>query len=235
MRILIIEDEHTLADNLAHSLRQIGYAVDVAYDGAEGYQTALINQSYDLLVLDLNLPHMDGLEILKKLRQQFPQLLIIILTARTTPQEKITGLDLGADDYLTKPFHQGELTARIRALLRRDQREPSPLLTHQEIKFDPQSRAVWLNKIPLTLTKKETAILEYFLRNKHKLISQEELLQHIWNDDANPFTNVIRVHINSLRKKLSQASPSQNPYIITKIGEGYQLTPDPSTSSEEEK
>lgn len=222
MRILIIEDEKTLADTIGKNLQNEGYAVDIFYDGREGYETALITQTYDILILDLTLPNMDGLEICKKLREQFPSLLILILTARINPEEKISGLDIGADDYLTKPFHFGELSARIRALLRRDMQVRTPILSHREIKFDLASRTVWLNNNQLSFTKKEKSILEYLIRHKNEVVSQEELLSHVWNDDANPFTNVVRVHINSLRKKLDTESNSQK-YIETIIGEGYKL------------
>jgi DNA-binding response OmpR family regulator len=228
MRFLLIEDEYDLAHALQRGLRQQGYAVDAAYNGEAGWLQAETN-AYDLLILDLNLPGMDGLELCRKLRQSQPQLLILMLTARDQPQDRITGLDTGADDYLVKPFHFGELTARIRALLRRDLRVRSPLLQQGQLKLDPAARIAWQNNRPLDLTPKELAILEYFLRRPGEIVSQEDLLEHVWDDQVNPFTNVVRVHINSLRRKLGDTA--NNPHTLETItGLGYRLIAAPEES-----
>lgn len=221
MRLLVIEDEPDLAEGLARGLRQQGYAVDVAYDGLQGWELAITNE-YDLLILDLNLPEMDGLEVCRRVRASRPALLILMLTARSGPDERVTGLDLGADDYLVKPFHFGELVARIRALLRRDMRARTPLLQYRNLKLDPLARVVWLDKRRLELTGKEFSILEYLMRHQGEVVSQEALLEHVWDMQANPLTNTVRVHINSLRRKLEDMAESPS-YIETCIGHGYRL------------
>ncbi|MCL0104154.1 response regulator transcription factor [Dehalococcoidia bacterium] len=221
MRILIIEDEIDLANVLAQGLRREGYAVDIAFDGEQGCQSATIND-YDLLILDLNLPGMDGLEVCRRLRASHPHLLILMLTARSRPADKVTGLDFGADDYLVKPFDFGELTARVRALLRRDLRVRNPLLQCGDLKLDPTSKTVWHGKHRLELTRKEFGVLEYLMRHPGEVISQEELLEHVWDAEADPFTNTVRVHVHSLRRKLGddQTPPK---IIETIVGQGYRL------------
>lgn len=221
MRLLIVEDELDLVQALARGLRQQGYAVDVATDGEQGWELAEVNE-YDLLILDLNLPGMDGLEVCRRLRASRPGLLVLMLTARSGLQDRITGLDLGADDYLVKPFHLEELAARVRALLRRDLRVREPLLQAGDLTLDPASRVVWQGKRRLALTRKELAILEYLLRHQGEVVSQEALLEHVWDMNANPFTNTVRVHVNSLRRKLGDdlASPR---FIETVPREGYRM------------
>jgi DNA-binding response OmpR family regulator len=221
MRLLVIEDEPDLADGLARGLRYQGYAVDVAYDGLQGWELANANE-YDLLILDLNLPAMDGLEVCRRVRAAHPALLILMLTARSGPDERVAGLDLGADDYLVKPFHFAELLARIRALLRRDMRVRTPLLQVKDLKLDPPGRVAWLGNRRLELTGKEFSILEYLMRHQGEVVSQEALLEHVWDMQANPLTNTVRVHINSLRRKLEDMA--ETPYYIeTCIGHGYRL------------
>ncbi|MCL0056611.1 response regulator transcription factor, partial [Dehalococcoidia bacterium] len=217
----IIEDEIDLANALAQGLRREGYAVDIAFDGEQGCQSATIND-YDLLILDLNLPGMDGLEVCRRLRASHPHLLILMLTARSRPADKVTGLDFGADDYLVKPFDFGELTARVRALLRRDLRVRNPLLQCGDLKLDPASKTVWHGKHRLELTRKEFGVLEYLMRHPGEVISQEELLEHVWDAEADPFTNTVRVHVHSLRRKLGddQTPPK---IIETIVGQGYRL------------
>ena len=221
MRLLVIEDEPDLAEGLARGLRQQGYAVDVAYDGLQGWELAITNE-YDLLILDLNLPEMDGLEVCRRVRASRPALLILMLTARSGPDERVAGLDLGADDYLVKPFHFGELVARIRALLRRDMRARTPLLQYRNLKLDPLARVAWLGKRRLELTGKEFSVLEYLMRHQGEVVSQEALLEHVWDMQANPLTNTVRVHINSLRRKLEDVAETPR-YIETCIGHGYRL------------
>ena len=221
MRLLVIEDEPDLAEGLARGLRHHGYAVDVAYDGIQGWELANTNE-YDLLILDLNLPEMDGLEVCRRVRANRAALLILMLTARSEPDERVTGLDLGADDYLVKPFHFAELVARIRALLRRDMRARTPLLQYKDLKLDPIARVAWQGNRRLELTGKEFSILEYLLRHLGEVVSQEALLEHVWDMKANPLTNTVRVHINSLRRKLVDLA--ETPYYIeTCIGHGYRL------------
>ena len=221
MRLLVVEDEADLAHALGKGLRQQGYAVDLAFDGMQGFELAGIND-YDLLILDLNLPEMDGLEVCRRLRASQLSMLILILTARDRPDKRIAGLDLGADDYLVKPFHFGELTARIRALLRRDMRVRSPLLQYKDLKLDPTARVVWQDNRRLELTGKEFGIIEYLLRHQGEIVSQETLLEHVWDMRTNPFTNTVRVHINSLRRKLEDMAETPR-YIETFVGQGYRL------------
>lgn len=226
MRLLVIEDEPDIASALEKGLRQVGYAVDTALDGERGSELALVND-YDLLILDLNLPGVDGLEVCHRVRAECPSLLILMLTARSRPDERVAGLDLGADDYLVKPFHFAELTARVRALLRRDLRVRVPLLQYKDVKLDPAARVVWKGNRRVELTSKEFGILEYLLRHRGEIVSQEAMLEHVWDMQTNPLTNTVRVHINSLRRKLEDIAETPR-YIETIVGQGYRVgTPVP--------
>lgn len=221
MRILIIEDESHLAQALARGLRQQGYAVDISLSGKEGQDLAMINE-YDLLLLDLNLPEIEGLEICRQVRSEKPELLILILTARDRLHDRIAGLDQGADDYLAKPFHFEELTARIRALLRRDLRVRDPIHQVSDLKLDSAGQVIWQRDRRLQLTGKEYGILAYLMRHPGEVVSQEELLEHVWDTAVNFFTQSVRVHINALRRKLGD-DPKEPRYIETIIGQGYRL------------
>jgi len=221
VRLLIVEDELDFAQALARGLRQQGYAIDVALDGMQGWELAEVNE-YDLLILDLNLPEMDGLEVCRRLRASRPSLLILMLTARDRPDERVRGLDSGADDYLVKPFHFAELLARVRALLRRDMRVRTLLLQFADLKLDPTSRVAWQGNRRLELTSKEFGILEYLLRHQGEIVSQEALLEHVWDMRTNPLTNTVRVHVNSLRRKLGDLAETPR-YIETVVGQGYRL------------
>ncbi len=221
MRLLITEDETDLANALERGLSRQGYAVDVASDGETGLALAEVSD-YDLLILDLNLPGIDGLEVCQRLRDSQPGLLILMLTARSQPLERVSGLDAGADDYLIKPFSFEELAARVRALLRRDLRVREPLLQSADLKLDPAGRVAWRGNHRLDLTRKELGLLEYLMRHPNEVISQEELLEHVWDAKTNLFTNTVRVHINSLRRKLVDDT-SRPRYIETVVGQGYRL------------
>lgn len=221
MRILIVEDELDLANALARGLRQQGYAVDIAVNGEEGLQRGEVNE-YDLVILDLALPVIDGLEVCRQLRASKPELIILMLTARSRLEDKVAGLDFGADDYMVKPFHFEELTARMRALLRRDLRVREPILHVGDLKLDHTSRTVWQGKQRLELTAKEFAILEYLMRHPGEVISQEELIEHVWGEEVNLFTTSVRVHIHSLRHHLGDNSDFPR-YIETVVGHGYRL------------
>lgn len=223
MRLLVIEDEADFADALTKGLRHHGFAVDVVYTGEQGRMLAVIHD-YDLLILDLNLPEIDGLEICRQLRASKPSLLIVMLTARSRPEERVVGLDLGADDYLVKPFHFAELIARIHALLRRDMRVRALLLHYADVKLDPNTHVAWQGNHRLDLTSKEFGILEYLLRHQGEIVSQEVLLEHVWDMQTNPFTNTVRVHVNSLRRKLGDLAETPR-YIETVVGQGYRLGP----------
>jgi DNA-binding response OmpR family regulator len=204
MRILVTEDEKDLADALAKGLERQGYAVDVAYDGEESLRLAEVNE-YDLLVLDLNLPKVDGMEVCKRLRDSGSSIGILMLTARAGFDSRVDGLDVGADDYLVKPFHFPELLARVRAILRREGEHKKPILRTGDLVLDPNTVRASVRDTQITLTAKEFGILEYLMRNVGRVVSQEELLEHVWSEDANLFTQSIKVHINNLRKKLDAA------------------------------
>ena len=198
MRILVVDDEVDLAEAVARGLRREGYAVDIAHDGASALEKAEL-VPYDLVCLDVTMPGIDGLEVCERLRDNPPDgdaPRVLMLTARDSIEDRIDGLDHGADDYLVKPFAFGELTARIRSLLRRGRRN-------------------------LDLTAKEFALLRYFMSHVDEVLSQEHLLEHVWDEHADPFTNTVRVTVGTLRRKLSEDDESQ--VIETVIGSGYRL------------
>ena len=221
MKLLIVEDEKATASSLAHSLARNGYAVDVAKDGSLALEAIEVND-YDLMILDLNLPDLDGLEVCRLAREKKPALLVLMLTARNQLRDVTRGLDSGADDYLTKPFHMPELLARLRALLRRDLRCRDPQVTAGDLCLDPTERVAWKAGRRLDLTRKEFAILEYLMRHPGEVISSEELIEHVWCSAANAFSNTVRVHIQSLRKKIGDDS-GQPTNINTIVGQGYQF------------
>ena len=221
MRILIVEDEKAMADALAHGLSRQGYSTDVAYDGEAALELAEIN-NYDLIVLDLNLPKVDGVEVCRRIRATGSKTGILMVTARSGLDDRVTGLDTGADDYLIKPFHFPELLARVRAILRRDGESRSVILRAGSLVLDPNSLKVYLDSVEVGLTSKEFGILEYLLRNAGKVVSQEEILEHVWNDDANMFTQTIKVHINNIRKKLAESGDENR--IATIKGRGYLIS-----------
>lgn len=220
MRILIVEDEIDLCDTIAEGLEIDGYAVDTCYDGDAAFEL-ITTETYDLVVLDLNLPHMDGLDVLTKIRKTNKEVKFLVLSARGNVSDKVLGLDVGANDYLTKPFDFEELEARIRSLLRRSFIQENATLQWDDIFLDTIKRTVSINDNQILLTKKELSLLEYFMLNPNKVISQEIMMEHVWNMEADSFSNAVRVHIASLRKKLKIAL-GYDP-IGTKIGEGYFL------------
>lgn len=219
MKLLIVEDEKDTASALNCGLTRNGYTVDIAKNGDEALHLTEVNH-YDLMVLDLNLPDIDGIEICRIVHEQQPALLILILTAREKQQDIVAGLDNGADDYLIKPYHLQEILARIRALLRRDMRARDLILKIQDISFDSVEKVVWKASEKIPLTRKEFGIVEYLMRRANQVISQEELLEHVWGSSTNPFSNTIRVHIQSIREKLKD-DPKNPIYIKTVAGVGY--------------
>ena len=218
MRILVTEDERELADALARGLCKQGYAVDTAYDGQEALRLAEVN-SYDVVVLDLNLPEVDGMEVCRRLRATGSSAGILMVTARSGLDDRVNGLDQGADDYMVKPFHFPEFLARIRAILRREGERRRPVLRTGDLVLDPNTLRALVRDDQVLLTAKEFGILEYLMRNVGRVVSQEELLEHVWNEDTNLFTHSIKVHINNLRKKLSAAGGER--LISTVKGKGY--------------
>ena len=220
MRILVVEDEKNLAEAVALGLQKQGYAADIALDGEEALISMIVN-AYDLVVLDLNLPNVDGVEVCRRIRSSGSSVGILMLTARTSLDDRVRGLDQGADDYLMKPFHFPELLARVRAILRREGGPRPTILRVGELVLDPNAIRVHFRGVEIPLTVKEFAILEYLAHNSGRIVSQEELLEHVWNDDANQFTQTIKVHINNIRKKLHAAGAGD--VITTVKGRGYML------------
>jgi DNA-binding response OmpR family regulator len=222
MRLLVVEDEEDLAEGLRVGLSRTGYAVDVAGDAAQAYDRLTVNE-YDLMLLDINLPDGDGFTLCRSLRNgevRTPgdgDLRVLMLTARGGLDDRVRGLDDGADDYLVKPFHLAELLARVRALLRRDTSGASVRLTVGDIVLDAARHFVAVREKPLSLTPKEFGVLEYLMTRPGHVVSSEELLEHVWDANADPFTQTVRVTVGTLRRKLGEGS------IETVVGRGYRL------------
>lgn len=220
MRILLVEDEQALATVLRQGLEEHGYAVDMAADGDEALAFAA-TEPYDLVVLDVMLPDMNGFGVCRALRRDGRNMPVLMLTALDSVEDRVKGLDSGADDYLAKPFDPRELLARVRALLRRDQATRDPLLRVADIRLDTASREVHRGQRPIDLTTREFAILELFLRNVNRVLSREEIAQHIWAFDFSAMSNVIDVYVGNLRRKLDD---NQEPRLLRTVrGAGYLL------------
>ncbi len=220
MRLLIVEDEKELCDTVAKSLYGAGYEVDTCYDGDEALDY-ILSDDYDLIVLDLNLPGTDGMDILRELRKKNEETKVLILSARSQIADKVEGLDAGANDYMEKPFHLQELEARIRSLTRRKFVQKDVCLECGELTFDTRKREAYAKGIPVALTRKENGILEYLILNQGRPVSQEELIEHVWDASVDSFSGSVRVHMSSLRKKL-KAALGYDP-IVNKVGEGYEI------------
>ncbi len=216
MRLLVVEDEPDLRSALRRGLAREGYAVDEAADGIEAVSRASFVR-YDIVVLDLNLPGLDGVEVCRQVRDREDPPLVLMLTARDAIENRIEGLDAGADDYLVKPFDFGELTARLRALTRRETPGRVELLQVGTLSLDPATRDVEIDGEQIELTAKEWSLLNYLMRNAGRVVSQEELLEHVWDDQVDPFTNTVRVQVGTLRRKVGRER------IETVIGAGYRL------------
>ena len=221
MNILVIDDEPELREQLSKILEEGHYTVTTAVDGREGLEK-LWDDSYDLILLDIMLPHVNGLDVLKEIRSAGMDTPVLMLTAKGDIDDKVTGLNLGADDYLAKPFSLAELLARIRALLRRNS-EANPVIEAGHIRLNTVSREVMCDGKALPLTSKEFAILEFLLHNKNRAVSRFSLAEHVWGDEFDPFSmsNFIDVHIKNLRKKIAPGGQSQ--LIITVRGFGYRI------------
>lgn len=222
MRVLLIEDEQKLAKSLQRTLQNEGYAVDIEYSSTEGYAMAH-SQPYDLFIIDRMLPgeFSDGISMLASLRSDNIHTPALILTALGETQHKIEGLDAGADDYLVKPFATDELLARIRALLRRPHTQTSTVLSTGELSLDTATRTVTFAGTPITLTVKEYALLQYLLRAEGRVVSKEQIMQHIWDFDADILPNTVEAYIKALRKKID--TKFKVAYIKTVRGVGYKL------------
>lgn len=217
MRVLLVEDERTLAGTLERGLRREGIAVDMAFDGADALEKATVNQ-YDVVVLDRDLPMVHGDEVCRTLVAEGSPARILMLTASGEIEARVEGLSLGADDYLPKPFAFAELVARIRALQRRASSPPRPVLVHGNIELDRGRRTAVRGGRDLGLTRKELGVLEVLLEERGRVVSAEELLERVWDEHADPFTNAVRVTIMHLRRKLGDP-----PVIETVFGEGYRV------------
>lgn len=220
MRVLVVEDEKLLAEQIKDQLLQQQFSVDLAIDGADGW-FKLSEYPYDLAIIDLGLPKMDGLSLIRKARKQEIKAPIIILTARGSWQEKVEGLDAGADDYLTKPFHSEELLARCNALIRRAAGQPDPTLKSGPISLNSRTQQVWLHSDEVSLTAYEYKVLEYFMLNPGKVVSKTELTEHIYDQDFDLDSNVIEVFVLRLRKKLDPDGDLKP--IETLRGRGYRF------------
>ena len=217
MRILIAEDEQRLADAIARGLRREGMAVDLAADGAEALMKARVVR-YDVLVLDRDLPKLHGDEVCRTVRGERPETGILMLTAAGTLEDVVEGLGLGADDYLPKPFRFAELVARIRALSRRSLPSRPPVLQHGDLELDPARRRLTRTGREIDLARKEFAVLETLMSAEGATVSAEELLERVWDEQTDPFTNVVRMTIMTLRRKLGEP-----PVVETVIGVGYRM------------
>jgi DNA-binding response OmpR family regulator len=220
MRVLVVEDDKPVASFIKKGLESEHYAVDLAWDG-EDAQSLVGNASFDLVILDLVLPKVDGLEVLKHIRAQQTSLPVLILSGRARVEDRVKGLDLGADDYMTKPFSFAELSARVRALLRRSPISTGVVLHVEDLELDRVERVVRRAGQRIDLTPREFALLEYLMRNAGRCVTRAMIVEHVWNFSFDTMTNVVDVYINYLRKKVDQSS--ENKLIHTVRTVGYRL------------
>ena len=224
MRVLLIEDDPELSDLLVRVIRHAAWAVDAVTNGRSALD-ALAGAEYDLAVLDLGLPDMDGFEVCHTMRARGDRTPVLILTARQSVNDRVHGLDVGADDYLAKPFDVAELMARLRALARRPAAAHDPILALRDLTLDPARRHVERAGITLTLTAREYALLEYFLRNPRRVLSRARILEHVWDDNFDPVANAVDVLVGRVRRKVDRAGLV--PLVHTVRGAGYVLTDQP--------
>jgi two-component system OmpR family response regulator len=222
MRLLIAEDDVKLSTSLARGLRNEGYAVDVASSGDEALLQARV-YDYDVVILDVMLPTQDGVSVCRRLREEGRWSAVIMLTARDGVDDRILGLDAGADDYLVKPFDYGELVARLRALMRRSAGERPPVLAAGDLELDPASRTVKRDGRSVELTAREFAVLEFMLRRVGQVVSRTDLIDHVWDRNYEGSTNIVDVYVGYLRRKLED--PFARPLIRTVRGAGYVIDP----------
>ncbi|MBI3263638.1 MAG: response regulator transcription factor [Acidobacteria bacterium] len=227
MRILVVEDEHRMALYISQALIEEGFAVDLAHDGARGLELAQ-TYDYDGVVLDLMLPRLDGLALCRRLREGGRQVPVLILSARDMVEDRVRGLDAGADDYLIKPFAVAELTARLRALQRRHQRTEIPTLTVGALELDPATRVVRQAGRAVSLTQKEYALLEYLMRRSGYVLTRSMIAEHVWDFTFDHASNVVDVYVKHLRGKIDE--PGRQSFIQAVRGVGYVLR-DPATAA----
>lgn len=222
MRLLVVEDEHRIANSLKKGLEQEHFAVDLAYDGLDGYDLAL-SEEYDTIILDLMLPGKSGLDICREIRNHSIHTPVLILTAKSQVEDKVLGLDCGADDYLTKPFSFDELLARIRALSRRPQKTLDNVLRVADLTLDTKNFFVTRGGHQISLSGKEFSLLEFLLRHPHQIIKKERIIGHVWDYDSNILPNTVEVYIKNLRRKIDDPFKDKKPLINTVRGFGYRL------------
>ncbi len=220
MKVLIVEDEHRIASSIKKGLEMENFVVDVAYDGVEGLDLASTGD-YDCVLLDLMLPGMNGLEVCRRLREERIHTPVLMLTAKGELDDKIKGFDVGADDYLTKPFSFEELLARVRALTRRSQTVFHPVLEVDDLRLDSRSFEVIRQGVKILLSRKEYAVLEYLMRNRGRVVSKDEIISHVWEYDADILPNTVEVFIKNLRRKIDR--PFERNLIKTVRGFGYKI------------
>ncbi len=223
MRILVVEDEQRIARTIKKGLEQERYAVDLAFDGTHGYDLAS-TEEYDCIVLDIMLPHMDGITLIRSIRKDKVHTPVLLLTARGQTRDKVEGLDAGADDYLTKPFSFEELLARIRALTRRPKQTVGHLLKVADLTLDQSNYTATRRGRVIALSHKEFALLQYLMRSAGSVCSKDQIIQHVWDYDADILANTVEVYIRNLRNKIDLPFPDRKPLIQTVRGFGYKLT-----------
>jgi DNA-binding response OmpR family regulator len=220
MRILIVEDDQKIANSIKKGLEQEAYAVDVSYDGEDGFDLA-VTEEYDVIILDWMLPKKNGINFCKELRQENVHVPVLMLTAKGQIKDRVDGLDVGADDYLVKPFAFDEFLARVRALLRRPKKYIASTLVCGDLTLDTVNFEVNIKNKPVHLSKKEYALLEYLLRNKNKVVTKEQIINHAWNYESDVLPNTVEAYIRYLRQKIDQ--PFQKDFIKTVRGFGYKV------------
>jgi DNA-binding response OmpR family regulator len=229
MHVLLVEDERATAQMLAKGLREQAYAVDVVYDGLTAIERLGVNE-YDIVVLDVMLPRRNGLDVCRHVRDLGKHVPVLMLTARDEPESRIDGLDCGADDYVTKPFHFGELLARMRALMRRRTIPASPeRMTVGPLTINMRTRELFIDDRHVPLTAREFGLLSYLVQEHGRLVSREDIARHVWDDHYDPLSNVIDVYVQRLRRKIDV--PGRPSFIKARRGEGYQLLCDQEVST----
>lgn len=224
MRILVVEDDHRISNVIKKGLTEDGFAVDTAFDGEEGQYLAE-SESYDLIILDIMLPKVDGLTICKELRAKNIKIPVLMLTAKTAVEDRVAGLDSGADDYLAKPFAYLELRSRIHALIRRSKQDPSPTLKISDLEVDPLKHKAVRNGKPISLTPKEFAVLELLLRHKDEVVTRTMITEHVWDYNFDSMSNVVDVFVAALRRKVDKGAKVS--LIHTVHGVGYKISENP--------
>lgn len=220
MRVLIVEDERRLSNIIKKGFIEDGFAVDQAFDGEEGKYLAE-NEQYDLIVLDIMLPKLDGLQVCKELRKKSIKTPVLMLTAKSTLEDKVAGLDSGADDYITKPFSFVEFRSRVHALIRRSHQDISPILSENDLVLDPLKHSVQRANKAITLTPKEFAVLELLMRHKGEVVSRTMIIEHVWDYNFDGMSNVVDVFVGTLRKKVDTGAKVK--LIQTVHGVGYKI------------